>query len=73
MEVTSASAEDVFQVYTAVEQDVKTYVLDVRPLKDFKKSHFLQAYSIRLAANGRALLVRTTVCLCVRGTSSCFS
>ncbi len=58
MEVKSASAESVFQVFTAADSDTKVFLLDVRPLKDFKKKHILQAYSVRLAANGRALLVR---------------
>ena len=57
MEVRVASAEDLFQVYTALHEDVKTYVLDIRPLKEFKKKHLLQSYSIRQSANGRALLV----------------
>lgn len=58
MEVKSASAENVFQVYTALSNDPKTYVLDIRPQKEFKQLHMLQAYSVRLSANGRAVLVR---------------
>lgn len=57
MEIRSAAAVDVFQIVTALERDTKTYLLDIRPQKDFKKKHILQAYSIRLAANGKALLV----------------
>ncbi|KAK9809657.1 hypothetical protein WJX73_001361 [Symbiochloris irregularis] len=56
MEVKSASAEDVFQVYTALFTDPKTYVLDLRPQKEFRTLHMLQAYSVRLSANGRAVL-----------------
>lgn len=56
MEIRSAAAVDVFQIFTALERDTKTYLLDIRPQKDFKKKHILQAYSIRLAANGKALL-----------------
>lgn len=58
MEIRSASAEEVFQVYSSGATDPKTYVLDIRPQKEFKALHMLQAYSVRLSANGRAVLVR---------------
>ena len=58
MEVATATAETILRVFTACPADTRTLLLDVRPNKDFKKKHVLLAYSIRLAANGKTLLVR---------------
>lgn len=56
MNVTKIPADVLFRVFTACEGEAKTLILDVRPLKDFKKKHIAGAYSIRLAANGETLL-----------------
>lgn len=57
MDVKTIQADALFRVYTACPDDSKTLVLDVRPNKDFKKLHLMQAYNIRLASNKRVLLV----------------
>lgn len=57
MEVKTITTDGFFRVFTACPQDPKTFILDVRSQKDFVKQHVMQAYCIRLAANGRALLV----------------
>ena len=56
LHVTKIPADVVFRVFTACKDDPETLILDVRPLKEFKKGHILNAYSIRLAANGKTLL-----------------
>ena len=56
MNVTKIPADVVFRVFTACPEDAETLILDVRPLKEFKKSHILNAYSTRLASNGKTLL-----------------
>ena len=56
MNITKIAADVLFRVYTSCAGDTKTLILDVRPLKDFKKKHIIGSYSIRLAANGLALL-----------------
>ena len=60
MEVATATAETILRVFAACPADTRTLLLDVRPNKDFKKKHVLLAYSIRLAANGKTLLVGIT-------------
>ena len=57
MEVKSITPDGLFRLFTACPDDPKTFILDVRPQKDFQKSHIMQSYCIRLAANGQALLV----------------
>jgi hypothetical protein len=57
MEVKTITLDGFFRIFTSCAQDPKTYILDVRSQKDFQKQHVMQAYSIRLAANGKALLV----------------
>lgn len=54
--VTKIAADVVFRVYTACQGDPATLILDVRPLKEFKKSHIAGSYCVRLAANGKTLL-----------------
>lgn len=54
--MSTATAEDILRAFTACDGDRLTLILDVRPLKEFKKKHVLLAYSIRLAANGKTLL-----------------
>jgi len=44
-------------VFTACQGDPKTLILDVRSSKDYARKHVMQAYNIRLAASGAALLV----------------
>ena len=56
MEIATATAEDLLRAFTACEGDTLTLILDVRPLKDFKRKHVMLSYSIRLPANGRTLL-----------------
>ena len=57
MDVKSVTTDGLFRLFTACPNDTKTFVLDVRPYKEFQKSHIMQSYCIRLAANGQALLV----------------
>jgi hypothetical protein len=61
MEVKTITSDGFFRVFTACPQDPKTFILDVRSHKEFAKQHIMQAYSIRLAANGKALLVRIRI------------
>lgn len=64
MEVKTITSDGFFRVFTACPLDPKTFILDVRSQKDFAKHHVMQAYNIRLAANGKALLVRALYVLC---------
>lgn len=48
-------ADGIFKVFTACPNDPKTLLLDVRPRKDFKKGHIIQAFNPRLATNGKFL------------------
>ncbi len=59
MDVKTITPDGLFRLFTACPDDAKTFVLDVRPQKEFQKSHIMQSYCIRLAANGQALLVST--------------
>ena len=45
----------IFRLFTRNEKDPISLILDVRPHKDFKASHILLAYNVRLTANGKAL------------------
>jgi len=56
MNVTKIPADVLFRVFTACEGETQTLILDIRPLKEFKKKHIANAFSIRLAANGETLL-----------------
>ena len=58
MDVKVITPDGFFRVFTACAGDPKTLMLDVRSNKDYARKHVLQAYNIRLAANGQALLVR---------------
>lgn len=55
MEVKSVDADAIFRVFTACPNDVKALILDVRPHKEFKKSHITQAFCVRLSSNGKVL------------------
>ena len=55
-------ASPIFRVFTTCQGDPKTLLLDLRPQKQFQKLHIALSYSIRLSANGRALLVRCGAC-----------
>lgn len=57
LEVSAVAAAEVFRLYSCCQGDPHTYVLDLRPQKEFKKSHLMLAYSIRLTADEKALLV----------------
>jgi hypothetical protein len=54
---TLPDASAIFGCFSASKNDPKTLLLDVRPQKQWQKSHIALSYSIRLSANGRALLV----------------
>ena len=56
MNVTKIPADVLFRVHTACAGDTRTLILDIRPLKEFKKKHIIGSYSIRLAATGGTLL-----------------
>lgn len=56
VDVTAVGTDEVFRLYSTCKDDPHTWVLDVRPQKDFKKSHLVLAYSIRLTADEKALL-----------------
>ncbi len=54
---TLPDASCIFRTFTACQGDVKTFVFDVRPHKQFQKSHVALSYNVRVSANGQALLV----------------
>lgn len=56
MEVKSVAADAIFRVFTACPNDVRTLIIDVRPYKEFHKKHVINAFCIRLSANGKVLL-----------------
>lgn len=58
MQARTAHVDVFYRAFTACEGDAKTLILDVRPHKQFAKGHVKLAYSIRLTANGAALVVR---------------
>ena len=55
----SCDADTIFRAFTACPNDVKTLILDVREQKHHKRLHLNQAYCIRLASDGKALVVGT--------------
>ena len=57
MDVKVITPDGFFRVFTACQEDPKTLILDVRGNKDYARKHVMQAYNIRLAASGAALLV----------------
>lgn len=57
MDVKSTDFSGIFRAFTACGGDPKTFVFDVRPHKQFQKSHVALAYNVRVSANGQALLV----------------
>ena len=61
MEVKSIDVSGVFRTFTACATDLKTFLLDVRPHKQFHRSHVALSYNIRLSAEGKALLVSGTL------------
>ena len=63
MDIRGVGLEDVLRVFTACPLDVRTLLLDVRDQKAYKKLHVMQSFNIRLAANGKALLVGAAVYL----------
>ena len=67
MDVKVITPDGFFRVFTACAGDPKTLILDVRGNKDYGRKHVMQAYNIRLAANGQALLVRTLCSTCCLG------
>ena len=69
MDVKVITPDGFFRVFTACAGDPKTLILDVRSNKDYGRKHVMQAYNIRLAANGQALLVRTLCSMCRLGCS----
>lgn len=62
--VTGVDADIIFRTFTACPGDPRTLILDVRPHKDYAKKHILQSYSVRVSANGKALLVRVSSFSC---------
>ena len=62
MEAKAVGPDALFRKFTACPADPRVLLLDVRPAKDFRKHHVAEAYNIRLAANGKALLVRPPRC-----------
>jgi hypothetical protein len=56
-----ADASAIFSCFSACKNDPKTLLLDVRPQKQWQKSHVALSYSIRLSANGRVLLVSNRI------------
>lgn len=56
VEVKFCDAQDLFRCYTRCQGDPVSYILDIRPKKDFQKAHLPLAYCVRLTANGAALL-----------------
>mmetsp|Transcript_11961 Transcript_11961/g.35836 ORF Transcript_11961/g.35836 Transcript_11961/m.35836 type:complete len:480 (-) Transcript_11961:160-1599(-) len=56
MDVKSTDFSGIFRAFTACGGDPKTFVFDVRPHKQFQKSHVALAYNVRVSANGQALL-----------------
>lgn len=56
MEVKTTDQHGIFTTFSACSTDPKTFVLDVRPQRQFARSHVALSYNIRLSANGQALL-----------------
>jgi rhodanese-related sulfurtransferase len=56
VEAKSVDAEALLKVFTAGPNDPRVFLLDVRPLKQYKRGHLIHAYCVRLSANGEALL-----------------
>jgi hypothetical protein len=54
-EAKSIDALEVFRKYTRLPNDKRCFILDVRPVKDFKRHHLLLSYCIRLTSDGKAL------------------
>lgn len=54
---TLPDASCIFRTFTACQGDPKTFIFDVRPHKQFQKSHVALSYNVRVSANGQALLV----------------
>ncbi|KIZ07690.1 MAP kinase phosphatase 5 [Monoraphidium neglectum] len=52
----AVDAGALFRVFTACPNDPRVLILDVRPLKQFKRGHVLHSFCVRLSADGRALL-----------------
>ncbi len=59
MESRGVGLEDILRVFTACQYDARTLLLDLRDFKTYKKLHVMQSFNVRLAANGKALLVWT--------------
>lgn len=57
MEVKTTDVSGIFRTFTSCATDPKTFLLDVRPQKQFQRSHVALSYNIRLSANAQALLV----------------
>ena len=55
---TACDHDAIFRIFTACPHDVKTLILDVRHMKCHKRLHLNQSYSIRLASDGKTLVVR---------------
>lgn len=55
IDVKSIDVHALYRKYTLSSKDAQCFVLDVRPNKEFKRSHLLLSYSIRLTSDGRAL------------------
>lgn len=58
MDVKSCKADDIFRVFTRCERDLPTLLLDLRPHKEYARSHVAGAFCNRLSKNEAALLVR---------------
>jgi hypothetical protein len=56
VEAKSVDADALLRVYTLGPNDARVLLLDVRPLKQFKRGHLLHAHCVRLSAGGGALL-----------------
>lgn len=72
-DVSTVDIYHVFRFYSTCKGDPRPWVLDVRSSREFKKSHLSHAYSIRLTADERALLVRQDEWLLPSLSSSCFA
>ena len=69
----SCDADAIFRVFTACPHDIKTLILDVRSSKLHKRLHLNQAYCIRLASDGKALVVSSSASPSCRAPGPCIA
>uniref|UniRef100_A0A061S0J9 protein-tyrosine-phosphatase n=2 Tax=Tetraselmis sp. GSL018 TaxID=582737 RepID=A0A061S0J9_9CHLO len=72
MEVRSVGVEGAYRLYSTCKDEMRTWILDVRPLKEFKKGHLAQAYCIRLTSDQKALLDYSKNSYSIKWSNECW-